>query len=166
MFNMTLQMWFSGQVALGLRGHSFLLLWCVVYSNIGCRLGLSCWCRISCGTRQEKDVDKVGERPPRLLLWPSRAPKTFLDFNITTWMCCLSLWAVLSGFFPNAVSHRASDSYDMFSLNSHPILSIFILDSITSWFQQRPVLYCSPMCVATPQIYVGAEGWLSNFLHG
>lgn len=29
-----------------------------------------------------------------------------------------------------------------------------------------PVLYCSLMCVATPQIYFSAEGWLSYFLHG
>lgn len=28
------------------------------------------------------------------------------------------------------------------------------------------VPYCSLMRVAIPQIYVGAEGWLSHFLHG
>lgn len=32
--------------------------------------------------------------------------------------------------------------------------------------QAHSVLYCSLMCVAIPQIYVAAEGWLPYFLRG
>ncbi len=41
-------MWFSGQIALGLRGRRCRDLWCVVYCNNVCRLRLSCWCWMCC----------------------------------------------------------------------------------------------------------------------
>lgn len=83
-------------------------------------------------------------------------------------ICCLIPSQHLPASSLQTLCRRASNSKDVFSVNSHPTPSIFIPDSITflDSAETRSMLYCSPMRFATPQIYVGAEGWLSNFLHG
>lgn len=174
-------MWFSGQIALGWRGCCCRDLCCVVYSDNVCRLRLSCSCWIWCGTGYSGGILTEDVNVKASIL----ANKGNNTGNKTSWLfhdlpqffflssaiiCCLSL---LSGLIPpahflKASSCRTSNLCHMFSLKSHPALSIFILDSITFLVsaETRFIQYCSAMRVAAPQIYVGAEGWLSHFLHG
>lgn len=86
-------MWFSGQIALGLRGCCCRDLCCVVYGDDVCRLRLSCSCWICCGTGYSggiltEDVNvkasifankgnNTGNKTPRLF---HDLPQFFLSF--------------------------------------------------------------------------------------
>lgn len=159
-------MWFSGQIALGLRGCCCRDLCCVVYGDEVCRLRLSCSCWICCGTGYSggiltEDVNvkasifankgnNTGNKTPRLF---HDLPQFF--FLSSAIICCLSL---LSGLIPpahflKASSCRTSNLCHMFSLQSHPALSIFILDSITffgfSGDSFHTILLCDACCCPT-----------------
>lgn len=73
----------------------------------------------------------------------------------------------LLGRLPVCLCGKASNSPYFLHLASQP-LSIFILEFnyFSDSAETHSMPRCSPTRFATPQIYVGAEGWLSNFLHG
>lgn len=127
-----------------------------------------------------KDVDGAGvsEHPPRLLASRSRATtQAAKHFQISQFSAVSSLRdnllliplsrLVLPAYFLKSILSQSIKfmQHVCLQLPSHPVyfhprFNYFLVSAET-----HSILYCSLMRVATPKIYVGAEGWLSNFLH-
>lgn len=172
-FNMTLQMWFRGQIALGFRVHCWGDLWYVVYGNNVCRLRLSFWCWMCYGPGYNGGI-----LTKKASLSRATPQTTYLYriLQIILWFSAVSFSFVASPFEQRCPSCIFPESILSQSVKicATCFPSTLILPCLYSSLIQllfgfsRDSFYTillSHVCCYS-QIYVGAEGWLSNFLHG
>lgn len=162
MFNMTLQMWFSRQIALGVGGLCCRDLLCVVCAQecvevkVILRLLWNCLYMTSC-----TKTSGPSSQSTKLCCYPA----VFFPSLIVG---CLFLWAYSSipcNISPESIlSQSIKFVWHVFLQLSSPLYPPFNYFLVSA--EARSIRYCTPVRFATPQIYVAAEGWLSNFLHG